>query len=398
MSFGLTPEGFVPKSLEDVLADVVTRQRADLGPDIDTSPFSVIGQLNGIFASKCVELWETGQELYDALDPDMASGVQQDALYSLTNTLRRGAKKSTVTATVNLSAATTIAAGAAVASVQGNSVARFVNVEPMLNAGGAPADVEVLFESQEFGPVVANATTLNVIETFIAGWNSITNPDDAALGSFVETDAAYRIRRLNELAAPGGGTVSGIRADLSRVPDVLAVAVLENVTDVTTSDGLPPHSIEAIVRGGDAQAIGESIAVNKVGGIQTHGTEPPVMVIDDQGTTYPIYFSRPDEVAVFLAIEVVTGPEYVGAEALALALQAATTDKLNPAYLDVGTSVYSGRMVCVALEVPGVLNARVGLSLTAITDPDAGLSSIPIASRQLATILPDDIAVTEVAS
>jgi uncharacterized phage protein gp47/JayE len=394
MSFGLTPEGFVPKSLEDVLNDVVTRQRADLGPDIDTSPFSVLGQLNGVFASKLVELWESGQELYDALDPDMASGVQQDALYSLTNTLRRDAKKSTVVATVNLSAATTIAAGDAVASVQGNPVARFVNVEPMLNPGGAPANVSVLFES-EVGPVVANATTLNVIETFIAGWNSITNAEDAALGSFVETDAAYRIRRLAELAAAGGGTVNGIRADLSRLPDVVAVAVLENVTDVTTADGLPPHSIEAIVRGGDAQAIGESIATNKVGGIQTHGTEPPVEVVDEQGETYEIYFSRPDEVTVFLAIDVVTGPEYVGDEALALALQAATTNKLDPAYLDVGTDVYSGQMVRVALRVPGVLNASVGLSLTVISDPGAGQPSIAIASRQLAIVLPANIAVTE---
>lgn len=398
MSFGLTPDGFVPKSLEDVLNDVVTRQRADLGPDIDTSPFSVLGQLNGVFASKLVELWEAGQELYDALDPDMASGVQQDALYSLTNTLRHDAKKSTVTATVNLSAATTIAAGDAVASVQGNPVARFVNIEPMLNPGAAPANVSVLFESEEVGPVVANATTLNVIETFIAGWNSITNAEDAALGSFVETDAAYRIRRLSELAAAGGGTVNGIRADLSRLPDVVAVAVLENVTDVTTADGLPPHSIEAIVRGGDAQAIGESIATNKVGGIQTHGTEPPVEVVDEQGETYEIYFSRPDEVTVFVAIEVVTSADYVGDEALALALQAATTNKLDPAYLDVGTDVYSGQMVRVALRVTGVLNASVGLSLTAITEPDAGEPSIPIASRELGVVLPANIAVVEVSS
>jgi uncharacterized phage protein gp47/JayE len=279
--------------------------------------------------------------------------------------------------------------------VQGNPVARFVNVEPMLNPTGAPANVSVLFESEEVGPVVANATTLNVIETFIAGWNSITNAEDAALGSFVETDAAYRLRRLSELAAAGGGTVNGIRADLSRLPDVVAVAVLENVTDVTTADGLPPHSIEAIVRGGDAQAIGESIATNKVGGIQTHGTEPPVTVVDQQGESYPIYFSRPDEVTVFVAIDVVTSAEYVGDEALALALQAATTNKLDPAYLDVGTDVYSGQMVRVALRVPGVLNASVGLSTTAISDPDAGEPSIAIASRQLAIVLPDNIAVAE---
>jgi uncharacterized phage protein gp47/JayE len=394
-TFGLTPEGFVPKSLAQIEADIVARQRGSLGANLDTSPFSIVGQLNGIIASAIAECWETNQTNYDALDPDKASGAQQDALYALTNTFRLGPKKSRVTAVVNLAAGVNVAPGDAVASVEGNPTARFTNAEPMVNAGGTSSNFEVVFEAEVAGEVVANAGTLTVIETFIGGWNSITNDADAALGSGIESDAAYRIRRLVELTAPGGGTVSGIRADLARVPDVVAVEVLENETD-TIVDGLPPHSIEAIVRGGDAQAIAESIYSNKIGGIRTQGSEPVVSVLDDRGDAHDVYFSRPAEVPVFMAIEIETGPGYVNAQRVRAAIRAAFIDKLNPAYLDVGTSVYAGRIVCIALEVPGVLNARVGLATSVITDADAGALSIVISQRQLATVAADaNIAVVE---
>jgi uncharacterized phage protein gp47/JayE len=394
-SFGLTPEGFVPKSLAQIQADIVARQRGSLGANLDTSPFSIVGQLNGIVASEIAQLWETEQALYDALDPDKASGAQQDALYALTNTLRLGPKKSRVTATVNLAAGVNVAPGDAVASVDGNPTARFVNVDPMVNSGGTPGGFEVVFEAEVTGEVVANAGTLTVIETFIAGWNSITNPLDAALGSGIESDGAYRIRRLRELTAPGGGTVSGIRADLSRVPDVLAVEVLENDTD-TVVNGLPPHSIEAIVRDGDPQAIAASIYSNKVGGIRTYGSEPVVSVLDERGEAHDVYFSRPTEVRAFMAVEVETGAGYVNAQSVKSAIRSAFMNKLGPAYLDVGTSVYAGRIVCIALEVPGVLNARVGLATSPTTDPDAGDLSIAISPRQLAVVASDsDVYVVE---
>ncbi len=397
MTHGMTAEGFVAKSYDEILASIVARQRATMDPAIDTSPHSVIGQFNAIVANELAALWEVQRALYDALDPDLATGAQQDALYSLTNTLRQGARKSRVTATVNLAAGANIAIGDAVASVVGVPASRFVNVGPMVNSGGAPANFSVVFEAEQTGAVIANAGTLTVIETFIAGWNSITNATNAELGSGVETDTEYRIRRLIELTVPGGGTVSGIRADLSRLPGVSAVEVLENDTD-SVFDGMPPHSVEAIVRGGEAQAIAESIYSNKVGGIQTHGSEPAVEVTDDEGVAHEVYFSRPTEVPVYLAIEVEAGDGYDASDdhyALTSALVNASTNKLNPSYLDVGMSVYAGRLVCTALEVAGVLNARVGLSLSTITDPDAGTLSIPITKRELATLATARIAVVE---
>jgi uncharacterized phage protein gp47/JayE len=393
--YGLTPTGFVAKPYADVLADIVGRQRTTIDPGLDTSPDSVIGQLNGIIASQIRELWEVAQGLYDALDPDAVTGAQQDALYSLTNTLRKSASKSRVTATVNLAASTSIAIGDAVASVAGNPTARFVNVEPMVNEEGTPEDVEVVFEAETAGVVVANAGTLTVRETFVSGWNSITNVLDAELGADFESDAAYRIRRVLELASVGGGTVNGIRADLLKLEDVSAVVVLENDTDYTDlATGLPPHSIEAVVQGGeDPAAIAASIYGNKPSGTQTVGNQTAEVVTDDQGFEHDVYFSRPTLVPVYIALEVETGEGY-DVETLQQTIEDSTTSQTDPGYLTVGTDVYAGRIVATAMGVAGVLNARAGLSLSTITDPDDGDVSLAVDVRSVATVVVDNIVVT----
>ena len=396
---GLTPEGWVPKTLEQILASIEERQRAAFGADVDTSEFSVIGQNNRIFADELAQLWELGEDLYDMLDPDKVTGAQQDALYSLTNTLRLPASKSRVVATVNLDGSTSIAAGDAVASVEGNPTARFVNIEAMVNAGGSPADVDVVFEAEQTGPVLANADTLTVQETTPLGWNSITNDDDAdPVGRNAESNAEYRIRRLVELAAPGSASLIGLSADLNRVEGVTAVQVLENIDSITNADGMPPHSIEAVVLGGADEAIADNLLKNKAGGIKAHGSTV-VVVEDDEGVEHSIGFSRPTSRNVWVAIEVVTGDGYDEA-ALKQAIADSSQLKLeanglpNPSFLDVGDEVYSGRIVCDAVEVAGVLNARVGLSFASIATPDDGDSVLTIAAREIAVLAVARIAVT----
>jgi uncharacterized phage protein gp47/JayE len=389
MTVGLTPEGWVPKTYAEIVADLEADQRAKIDPALDTSPDSVVGQQNAIVASKLAELWELGGELYTMLDPEAVTGAQQDALYSLTNTLREAPSKSWVIATVNLDAGTSIAAGLATASVLGNDDARFVNVEPMVNAGGAAADVEVRFEAEDTGPMyAANAGTLTVIETVLPGWYSITNSEDAVLGQDAEKDAAYRLRRQQELAAPGGSSLIGLRADLLRVPDVTAVQVLENTDSITDEDGMPPHSIEAVVLGGDDEEIAAVIYRDIAGGIKSHGSELETVTGED-GEDHEIRFSRPEEIDVYLAIEVEQAPGAAVSQAdLKAALRDASRDPEDAAFLGVHTSVYSGREVCVAVEVPNVLNARVGLALSSISTPDDAdaLSKIAIGPRQIARL------------
>jgi uncharacterized phage protein gp47/JayE len=387
MPWGLTPDGFVAKTLEEIEAGFVEQQRANIDASIDTSAFGLVGQLNGIMASEIAALWELAEGVNDAQDPDKAVGAAQDALYALTGPLRDDAQPSVVLCNVTLQPATTIAPGEAIASVVGSPGARFTNTFPMVNGGGSVAVVSVRFEALEGGPTVANANTLTVRETLPAGWDAVTNPEDATVGSGIESDAAYRHRRQDELAAQGGGTVDGIRADLLQLETVLAASVLENTDDIVV-DGMPPKSIWAIVRSApgalDEQTIAETIWAAKAGGIEAFG-DIIVSVLDSEEVPHDVGFSRPAEVAVYIALRVTTNADYAGNEALKTAIVASAESPASAGYLDVGVDVYAGQFVTVAMQQRGVLNAEARVSFSS-SDYATGLPALVVGQTQTGAV------------
>jgi uncharacterized phage protein gp47/JayE len=388
MPWGLTADGFVAKTLEEIEAGFVAQQRANIDASIDTSAFGLIGQLNGIMASEIAAVWELAEAVNDAQDPDKAAGAAQDALYALTGPLRDDATFSAVLCDVTLQPGTTIAPGEAIVSAVGNATARFENTFPMVNGGvGVAVITGVRFQALEAGPLVANAGTLTVRETLPAGWDAVTNPEDATVGTGIESDAAYRHRREDELAAEGGGTTSGIRAALLQLETVLAASVLEN-TDDSVVESMPPKSIWAIVRSSpgalDEQAIGETIYANKAGGIEAFGTVP-VTVLDSEEVPHVVHFSRPTEVSVYVALRVTTNAEYAGNEALKTAIVASAETPDSPGYLDVGVDVYAGQFVTVAMQQRGVLNAEARVSY-ASTDYATGLPALVVAQTETGTV------------
>lgn len=385
MTWGLTPDGFVAKTLEEIEAGMVERQRANIDPGIDTSEFGLVGQLNGIMASDLAELWELAEAVYGASDPHKATGVSQDALYSLTSSEREPPTASRVLATVVLEAGANIPAGEAIASVAGNRAARFANAVPLVNTWDITRPVDgQLFVALATGPVAANAGTLTQRDTLPTGWVSITNPADAELGRDLESDAAYRIRREIELAAQGGGTVAGIRADLLQLETVTAARVLDNPTDDVSPEGLPPHSFEAVVQSvlgaTDEDAIAQSIWGNKPAGIEPHGSIGGTAT-DPDGVPHEVRFSRPVVRPIDLYVEVmVDGDVYLGDDALRDALANATGTLGSPAYLEVGTDVYAAPFVLVAMAQPGVINAYASLA------SGTYLGTIAIGPRELAEV------------
>ena len=80
--------------------------------------------------------------------------------------------------------------------------------------------------------------------------------------------------------------LASLSAGVGNVEGVSRFFVYENDTDSTDANGIPAHSIAAVVAGGDAQEIGEQIALRKSPGIQTFG-DVDVTVVS------PVWFSRP---------------------------------------------------------------------------------------------------------
>jgi len=163
-------------------------------------------------------------------------------------------------------------------------------------------------ESVEYGAVIGYASTLTDIVTQVSGWTAAWNPLAATLGNEEETDSALRLRRALSLATPGSGTVDAIRAAVLSVSAVTAAFVLENTGDAVDGNGLPGHSFEVVVLGGDGDDIAEEIWDHKGAGIYSHGVTP-VVVSDSQGFSQTVRYTRPSEIDIWVRGTYTEDPE-----------------------------------------------------------------------------------------
>ena len=298
---GITTTGFEPKPLEDIKSDLETGFRAVFGAAITTIAQSVFGQLIGIFSDRLADLWQLGLALYNATTREGATGVQLDNIGALTGTVRRAASYTEITCTCSGTNPTVISAGQLI-SIPGVGT-QFTNDAPG-TITGSPASI--VFRAVETGPKTAYANTITQIDTPVSGWTSVTNPADHntlpnVLGSDIESDAAYRLRQVQEIRALGASTVAAIRAKVGALSGVTGVFVFENVSDSTDGDGLPPHSFEVVVSGGDNTEIAETIVQYKPAGIATYGSTT-VAVNDANGFGVNIKFSRPSVVEAYVTV------------------------------------------------------------------------------------------------
>lgn len=398
---GLTANGFSAPSLAEIKAEIEAELRSNVSPTLDLSASSPLGQMVAIQARQIRKVWEAQVALYGAMNPDGATGVTLDHLSALTGVTRKAATKSRVSATVNVDPGTYLA-GTLVANVVGRPVDRFTNLTDVVNSGGSPANVQVTFEAETAGPVAAVAGTLTEISGPVSGWNSVINAGAATLGTNTETDAELRVRRADLLQSQGSTTVDAIRDDIvNNVSGVLQASVVENVTDSVDSEGLLPHSIEAIVYGPVAPTVAEDlelatqIFLSKPAGIATNGTTT-VVVEDSQGNDHDISFTRPvvveGEIQVIMGLDrevfpsvdgVLVGSPVVVPE-IQTQLQALAADTLG-----VGDDLTWSIVTSWALSIPGV--KRVTFVAVGPQGFISSFSTLDIDTREIASLALGDI-------
>ncbi|HCU24362.1 MAG TPA: hypothetical protein DF383_05030 [Deltaproteobacteria bacterium] len=226
------------------------------------------------------------------------------------------------------------------------------------------------------GPTEARAGTLTIIETVIAGWDSVSNPQDAVLGRNVESDAELRLRRRRSLANPGAATVEAIRARLLQLDEVLACVVYQNITMVTDVFGRPPKSFEAVVLGAQDDDIADALWEVAPAGIEMFGSTT-VPILDSQGFTQTIKFSRPTPIPIWTEIDLVTTPEFPidGADAVIENVLAFARENFS-----IGDDVITVKLVCPIIDVQGVtdITLRIGTAPGPLTD-----DNIPIAPDEI---------------
>ncbi len=167
--------------------------------------------------------------------------------------------------------------------------------------GEGDAYAEVDGVATELGPVSFPSFGVTDIVNSIAGWLGVGNPLDFDLGENTETDESLRESRRNNLSAPGTGTKDAIQSAIADVVDVVSVTVFVNNTMVEDADGVPPKSIEVLVRGGEDQDIFDALLANVAAGIGTFGNTEGTAT-DSQGTAQYVAFSRPTLVDIYVKV------------------------------------------------------------------------------------------------
>jgi uncharacterized phage protein gp47/JayE len=237
----------------------------------------------------------------------------------------------------------------------------------------------------ETGPIAAPSGTLTVIVTPVAGINSITNSSDAFLGSNLENETQIRQRRILTLQQPGPN-VDQIRSALLELTGVTNAGGVENDTDSTDANNLPPHSVAMLVQGTATNAdIAKTIYKSKSAGIQTYGNVS-VVVLDSQGTPHTISFSLASQVQTYYIFQLTAASNPLDgiypSNGDAAVISAALAYMSNQA---VGQDVVLNQMAAfIVSQVPGIVALTI----------KAGLAPTPTLSNNL-TMLFNQLAVSK---
>lgn len=401
----VTSAGLKIPTIEELQADIFVDQQSLVDPNIDTSPESPIGNLNGIFANHLREAYEVVEIAYNGFNRDAAEGFLLGAIGALTGTKANPATpsffKGTNKVKINLNAGTPVPIGT-VFSQNGSPLVRFKTIEQINNPNPVAGDFFVACECTVNGPTPCAAGTLTVIVTPVSGLNSVTNPGDAFLGKLADTDAQYRVRQESELRATGSATVLAIRSDIlaieiNNVQPVVDCIVRENTSDGFDSQGLPPHSFEALVfdgLGADVpnDTIAQTIWESKGAGVRSVGNTSGI-AIDSEGNHQTERFSRPTQVEVTIAQSlVVDTTKYIGHAAVKAAIVEAF-----PKYASTpGQPIRFADFIAVVMGLGGVIDApsiQLGFFGGAPLAPFVNLS---MGTRQVAWIQTTDVTLTVV--
>ena len=199
--------------------------------------------------------------------------------------------------------------------------------------------ITVTATADDDGPIEAAAGAVSRIATPTDGWISVSNPNVAVPGKEAQSDAELRTLQTNSTAQPSQSILQGIQGELLSLDGVTRLRMYENDTSETDDNGIPSHSISAVVEGGDSNAIAEVIRRRKTAGTGTYGTTS-IVLTDSAMMPITIKFFRPTTVSV--KVKVTIDPLVGYASTYAEELKQQVCDYINS--LGIGSTLYLSKL------------------------------------------------------
>lgn len=308
----INSSGVIVSDTSTIQAEVTQEYKDNFGSDLvvdNGSPASVFITAETIGRTN---LQDTVALIANQINPDIASGIFLDAIWSLTNGQRRAATSTVVTATITGVAGTLIPEGSVAETTNGD---RFVSVSDITIPSGGSVDVE--FQSEEKGAIPCVAGTLiNIADGGVLGWETIANDASGILGLSTQSDAEAREDRKLTLAVGAKALPFAITSGLYAINDVQSLQFRENFSSTTeVIDGvtMQPHSIYVCIDGGTDEEIANALyAYKTIGAGYNNGAsaDPKEVTIaaPDSGQLYTIKFDRPDLINIKIKVSVKAAP------------------------------------------------------------------------------------------
>lgn len=387
LSATVTAEGISAPDYQTILDTLTSYFQQIYGSDAYLEPDSKDGQMVALVALAVHDANNTAIAVYNCFSPATGYGAALTSNVKINGITRKGATNSTVDLLLTGTAGTTITNGTVKDT---NNVIWRLPASVVIGVDGAVTVTAICSNS---GAVAALARTITIINTPTRGWTSVTNPAAATVGAPAETDAELRIRQGQSVAIPSITPFEGVDGAIANIAGVTRHKLYENDTGKTDGNGLPPHSISAIVDGGDVTEIARTIRGNKGQGVRTWG-KTSVTVPDKYGNPHIISFSRPTDVPVYGKITLKVFAGYTSQ--IGVQIQQAVADYINR--LMIGDQVLLSRIYSPAnLGVVSGGNARyydiqellIGKSPEAVA-----AANINIAYDESASCKPENIIIT----
>lgn len=300
----VTSAGISAPTYNQILQSLQESFRAIYGSDAYLAPDSQDGQLLAILAQAISDSNQMAIKAYQSFSPSYAQGVGLSSVVKINNIRRQIPSHSTAVGTVVGVAGTTITNGVVEDS---NGNLWDLPSPTVIPIGGS---LSVTVTAQEPGEIPALAGTINKINTPTLGWQSFTSTSDATQGNPVESDAALRRRQSASVSLAGKTPIASVIGAVANVDGVTRSRVYENPTGAVDANGLPAHSISAVVEGGDVQDLVDAIGSKKTPGAATYGTTNGTYEDPYSGINYTINFFVLAPVAIEVAITGTAGDDY----------------------------------------------------------------------------------------
>lgn len=280
----------------DIRDDLIAEMKSIYGDDVYLGDDSQDYQLISAFASKMNDCVAFLEMVYNSYNVKTAVGTTLDNVVKLNGIERKAASYSTVELSITGTIGTIIRNG-----VVSDGTHRWILDDTEFTITASPITTSATCE--EIGAIEAVPHSISEIVNVTRGWLSVDNPNRAAVGEPVETDANLRIRQSLSVASPSVNMVESLYAGIVALENVSTCKIYDNDTHTTDVNGIPPHSVSCVVEGGNSQDIAKTIYLRKGPGTGTYGTTSEVVQIET-GLSHTINFYRPTDLSVDVQISI----------------------------------------------------------------------------------------------